>query len=91
MESKVKFAGHPVHPDARLYFRSACWRTAVIFDIIYLDVGQPVNGRWSAYYMIGAGESRVGWLLRCFGWLDWFAIPGGTRGQAGSGFLHGRW
>jgi uncharacterized membrane protein len=85
MESKVKFAGHPVHPML-IVFPLGLLATAVIFDIIYLVSG---NSQWTlvAYYMIGAGT--IGGLAAAVpGWLDWFAIPNGTRAKR-IGLLHG--
>jgi uncharacterized membrane protein len=85
MESRVKFAGHPVHPML-IVFPLGLLTTAVIFDIIYLVSGNP---QWTvvAYYMIGAGV--IGGLAAAvFGWLDWFAIPGGTRAKR-IGLWHG--
>lgn len=85
MESRVKFAGHPVHPML-IVFPLGLLATAVIFDIIYLVSGNP---QWTvvAYYMIGAGV--IGGLAAAvFGWLDWFAIPGGTRAKR-IGLWHG--
>jgi uncharacterized membrane protein len=85
MESKVKFAGHPVHPML-IVFPLGLLATAVIFDIVYLVSG---NTQWTtvAYYMIGAGV--IGGLAAAvFGWLDWFAIPGGTRAKR-IGLWHG--
>jgi uncharacterized membrane protein len=76
MESKVKVAGHPVHPIL-IVFPLGLLATAVIFDLIYLISS---NSLWTvvAYYMVGAGV--VGGLIAAaFGWLDWFAIPKGTR------------
>jgi uncharacterized membrane protein len=85
MESRVKFAGHPVHPML-IVFPLGLLATAVIFDIVYLVSGNP---QWTmvAYYMIGAGI--IGGLAAAvFGWLDWFAIPGGTRAKR-VGLWHG--
>ena len=85
MESKVKFAGHPVHPML-IVFPLGLLATAVIFDIIYLVSG---NSQWTvvAYYMIGAGI--IGGLAAAvFGWLDWIAIPSGTRARR-IGLWHG--
>jgi uncharacterized membrane protein len=85
MESKVKFAGHPVHPML-IVFPLGLLATAVIFDIIYLVSG---NTRWTlaAYYMIGAGV--LGGLAAALsGWLDWLGIPGGTRAKR-IGLWHG--
>ena len=85
MESKVKFAGHPVHPML-IVFPLGLLGAAVIFDIIYLISDNP---HWAvaAYYMIGAGI--VGGLAAAlFGWLDWLKIPAGTRARR-IGLWHG--
>lgn len=85
MESKAKFAGHPIHPML-VVFPLGLLSTAVIFDIIYLISDNP---QWAlvTYYMIGAG--LVGGLAAAvFGWLDWFAIPSGTRAKR-IGLWHG--
>ena len=78
MESKVKFAGHPVHPML-IVFPLGLLATAVVFDIVYLVSS---SSQWTlvAYYMVGAGV--IGGLAAAvFGWLDWFAIPSGTRAK----------
>lgn len=85
MESKVKFAGHPAHPML-VVFPLGLLTTAVVFDIIFLVSGNSV---WTlvSYYMIGAGV--IGGLAAAlFGWLDWFAIPSGTRAKR-IGLWHG--
>jgi uncharacterized membrane protein len=85
MESKVKLAGHPVHPML-IVFPLGLFGTAVIFDIIFLISG---NHDWAvvSYYMMGAGV--IGGLAAAvFGWLDWFAIPRGTRAKT-IGLWHG--
>jgi uncharacterized membrane protein len=85
MESKAKFAGHPVHPML-IVFPLGLLSTAVIFDIIYLISGPP---QWTvvAYYMIGAGIIG-GVAAAIFGWVDWIAIPRGTRARR-LGLWHG--
>jgi uncharacterized membrane protein len=85
MESKVKFAGHPVHPML-IVFPLGLLATAVIFDIIYL---LSDHSQWTvaAYYMIGAG-ALGGLAAAATGWLDWFAIPNGTRAKR-IGLWHG--
>jgi uncharacterized membrane protein len=85
MESRYKFAGHPIHPML-IVFPLGLLSTAVVFDIIYLVSD---NSRWTevAYYMIIAGV--IGGLAAAlFGWLDWSAIPGGTRAKR-VGLAHG--
>ena len=78
MESRVKVAGHPVHPML-VVFPLGLLSTAVIFDVIYL-VSDHSQWTVAAYYMIGAG--LVGGLgAALFGWLDWAGIPSGHPGQ----------
>lgn len=85
MESKAKLAGHPVHPML-VVFPLGLLATAVVFDVIFLI---SADSQWVlvSYYMIGAGV--VGGLAAAvFGWLDWIAIPGGTRARR-IGLWHG--
>jgi len=85
MESKVKIFGHAVHPIL-VVFPLGLLATAVIFDVIYLVTDSPAMSLVS-YWMIAAGV--VGGLLAApFGWIDWFAIPQGTRAKR-VGLLHG--
>ena len=54
--------------------------TAFIFDLIHVATG---TGHWAfiSYWMIAAGV--IGGLAAAvFGWIDWFAIPDGTRAKA---------
>lgn len=85
MESRVRLAGHPVHPML-VVFPLGLLATAVIFDIIYLISS---NAQWAlvSYYMIGAGIIG-GLAAAAFGWLDWIAIPSGTRARR-VGLWHG--
>jgi uncharacterized membrane protein len=85
MESKAKLAGHPVHPML-IVFPLGLLGMAVIFDIIYLV---SKNSRWTevAYYNIGAGVIS-GLLAALVGFIDWYAIPPGTRAKR-IGLLHG--
>jgi uncharacterized membrane protein len=85
MESRAKFAGHPVHPML-IVFPLGLLSTAVVFDILFL-VSNQVEWTRAAYYMIGAGV--IGGLAAAlFGWIDWFAIPGRTRAKR-VGLAHG--
>jgi uncharacterized membrane protein len=85
MESRVKFAGHPVHPML-IVFPLGLLATAVVFDIIFLISNNP---EWAvvSYYMIGAGVIG-GLAAAAFGWVDWIAIPRGTRAKR-IGLWHG--
>src|SRR5215813_2876566 len=85
MESKAKFLGHPIH-QMLIVFPFGLLATAVIFDILHFITN---DGKWSgiAYYMIAAGV--VGGLIAAvFGFIDWLAIPSGTRAKS-IGLLHG--
>lgn len=79
MESHAKLLGHAIHPML-IVFPLGLLATSLVFDIIHLVTG---NGRWAdiAFWMIAAGI--IGGLLAAlFGWIDWFAIPKGTRAKA---------
>jgi len=85
MESRVKFLGHAIHPIL-IVFPLGLLATGVIFDAIYMIWG---NGSMAvvAFWMIFAGI--IGGVLSApFGWIDWFAIPSGTRAKS-VGLIHG--
>jgi uncharacterized membrane protein len=85
MESKAKFLGHPVHPML-IVFPLGLLATAVAFDIVGLSSS---DSSWFAmsFWMIAAGI--VGGLLAAvFGFVDWWAIPSGTRAKQ-IGLWHG--
>jgi uncharacterized membrane protein len=85
MESKVKFAGHALH-QMLVAFPLGLLTTAVVFDVIYL-VSNVAPWTQAAYYMVGAGV--IGGLVAAVpGWVDWWAIPRGTRAKR-VGLLHG--
>jgi len=85
MESKTKFLGHPIHPML-IVFPLGLFITSLIFDLIALLTNEPALSI-ASFYMIGAGV--VGGLLAAlFGFIDWLAIPAGTRAK-GVGLLHG--
>ena len=85
MESRVKVLGHALH-QMLVVFPLGLLTAAAIFDVIYLITRVSI---WTqaAYYMIGAGV--IGGLAAAVpGWLDWWAIPRGTRAKR-VGLLHG--
>ncbi len=85
MESRAKLFGHAIHPIL-IVFPLGLLATGVIFDVIYLIWGNPTFAT-VAYWMIAAGI--VGGLLAALpGWIDWFAIPSGTRAKS-VGLTHG--
>lgn len=85
MESRAKAFGHPIHPML-VVFPLGLMATSFVFDIIRAAGGGP-GFSIAAFYMIAAGV--VGGLLAAvFGFVDWLAIPKGTRAKT-IGALHG--
>ena len=85
MESRVKLAGHPVHPML-VAFPLGLLVTAVVFDVIFLLTNNPL-GAQAAFLMIGAGV-LTGLLAAVPGTIDWLGIPRGTRAKR-VGLIHG--
>jgi uncharacterized membrane protein len=85
MESRVKVAGHSLH-QMLVAFPLGLLATAVAFDVIYLITDRSL---WTqaAFFMIGAG-ALMGLAAALPGWLDWAAIPAGTRARR-VGLIHG--
>jgi hypothetical protein len=78
MESKFKILGHGAHPIL-IVFPLGLLATAAIFDIIYLLTQQSQIAN-AAYWMIAAGV--VGGIVAAVpGFVDWWAIPAGTRAK----------
>ena len=85
MESRARALGHAVHPML-IVFPLGLLATAVAFDILGLITDEP-DFAVAAAYTIAAGV--IGGLVAAvFGWIDWLAIPGGTRAKR-VGLLHG--
>ena len=81
----MKIFGHPVHPML-VVFPVGLFATAVVFDILYLTLGNPVFPTVS-FYIIAAGV--VGGLLAAiFGLMDWLGLPNNSRAKFIGGF-HG--
>src|SRR6266545_692360 len=78
VESRVKFAGHPLHP-MMIAFPLGLLGAAAIFDLIYL-VSYKSGWTQAAFYMIIAG-CVSGLLAAVPGALDWWPIPRGTRAK----------
>lgn len=85
MESKAKIAGHPIHPML-IVFPLGLFISAVVFDILYLVNGNELLST-VAYYNILFGV-LMGLLAAIFGFIDWLAIPAGTRAKS-IGAMHG--
>jgi uncharacterized membrane protein len=85
MESRAKLLGHPVH-QMLIVFPLGLLATAVIFDVLYVVTNDSTMAT-TAFWMLVAGLTGGG-LAAPFGWLDWWAIPRGTRAKA-VGLWHG--
>jgi uncharacterized membrane protein len=85
MESRAKFLGHPVH-QMLVVFPVGLLAMAAVFDVIHL-MGQSAEMARVAYWMIAAGVLS-GLVVAPFGFVDWLAIPSGTRAKFIGG-LHG--
>jgi uncharacterized membrane protein len=85
MESRAKLFGHPIH-QMLIVFPLGLLAMALVFDAIHLIGG---NGYWSeiSFWMIAAGVV-TGLLAAPFGFIDWLAIPTGTRAKR-VGAVHG--
>ena len=85
MESRMKLLGHPIHPML-IVLPLGLFICAVVFDALYVWRGSPIFagvGFWNI-----AGGVLGGLLAAVFGFLDWLAIPNGTRAKR-IGLLHG--
>ncbi|WP_406068926.1 DUF2231 domain-containing protein [Micromonospora sp. NBC_01638] len=85
MESRAKAMGHAIHPML-IVFPLGLLATSVIFDILYL-ITDRVGFQISAAYTI-AGGVIGGVVAALFGFIDWRAIPSGTRAKR-IGAVHG--
>lgn len=85
MESRAKLLGHPIHPML-IVLPLGLLISAVVFDSLYLWRGSATFAA-VAYWNI-AGAIIGGLLAAVFGFIDWMAIPGGTRAKR-IGLLHG--
>ncbi len=85
MESRIKVAGHPLHPML-IVFPLGLLVTSFVFDIVHVATGDAV---WAtvSFHLIGAG--LVGGILAGIpGLIDWLAVPRRTRAYV-VGLWHG--
>lgn len=85
MQARARFAGHAIHPIL-IVLPLGLLVTAVVFDALFL-VGGSANFAVSGAYVTAAGVLS-GLVAALFGWVDWFAVPAGTRAKR-VGLLHG--
>jgi len=85
METRLKLAGHPIHPML-IVFPLGLFSAGFLFDVVYL-LGRDAVFADVAFWTITVGI--VGGLLAAvFGLIDWVAIPKGTRAKR-IGRFHG--
>lgn len=86
MESRAKLLGHATHPML-ITVPLGMFVGAEVFDGVYYFGDR--NPRWAdiAYWMTVVGLAG-GVLAAVPGWIDWFAIPSGTRAKS-VGLVHG--
>ncbi|GLY51425.1 DUF2231 domain-containing protein [Lentzea sp. NBRC 102530] len=86
MRSRVRAAGHAVHPIL-IVFPLGLLTTAVGFDVLYL-VTERGSFAFTSAHLIAAGL-LMGVVTAATGWLDWWlVVPRGTRARR-IGLLHG--
>jgi uncharacterized membrane protein len=80
----AKILGHRIHPIL-IVFPLGLLSTAVIFEIAYYAAGTATFNSLT-YWLLISGV--IGGLVAAlFGWIDWFAIPNGTRAKT-VGLIH---
>ncbi len=86
MRSRVRAAGHAIHPIL-IVFPLGLLTTAVGFDVLHL-ITDRVSFAFTAGHLIAAGL-LLGVVTAATGWLDWWlVVPKGTRAHR-IGLLHG--
>jgi len=85
VESRLKLAGHPIHPML-IVLPLGLLSIGALFDAVYLGTSDATFAE-VAFWNITVGI--VGGLLAAiFGLIDWLAIPSGTRAKR-LGLWHG--
>lgn len=86
MRSRVRAAGHAVHPIL-IVFPLGLLTTSVGFDVLYL-ITDRASFAFTAAHLIAAGV-LMGVVTAATGWLDWWLVtPRGSRARR-IGLLHG--
>ena len=85
MQSKARVLGHPIH-QMLVVIPLGLFIAAAVLDALYYWRGDTLLATLS-YYNI-AGGILGGLLAAVFGFLDWSAIPAGTRAKR-IGLFHG--
>lgn len=86
MESRAKVLGHAAHPML-IVVPLGMFVGAEVFDALFYFGGRDATWATVAYWMTVVG--LIGGVVAAVpGWIDWFAIPKGTRAKA-VGLVHG--
>ena len=85
MKKGAKILGHHIHP-VLIVFPLGLLSAGTIFDLIHFFWPNNTFGI-VAFWMMVAGIAG-GLVAALFGWIDWFAIPAGTRAKR-IGLIHG--
>ena len=85
MDARARILGHPVH-QMLIVFPLGLLGMSVVFDLVFLASRDQVFSV-VAYWMMIAGIVG-GFLAAPFGFIDWAAIPAGTRAKR-VGAMHG--
>ena len=85
MSGGIKLFGHSVHPIL-IVFPLGLLAASTFFEIFYYITGRPEFSVVTFWLIVGG---LIGGAVAApFGWLDWFAIPSGTRAKS-VGLAHG--
>ena len=85
MESHSKILGHASH-TVLIVFPAGLWLTSVVFDAVNLVKPDDELAKVAYWTLVGG---LVGGLVAAVpGWIDWLAIPAGTRAKS-VGLVHG--
>ncbi|SHF79626.1 DUF2231 domain-containing protein [Streptoalloteichus hindustanus] len=85
MRSRARMAGHAIHPML-IAFPIGLLVTAVLFDVLFYSTSRD-SFATAAAHTTAAGVVG-GAVAGLFGWIDWFAVPKGTRAKR-IGLVHG--
>ncbi|MDY3556818.1 DUF2231 domain-containing protein [Gemmata sp. JC717] len=86
VESRAKVLGHAMHPML-IVVPLGMFVGPVVFDGVFYFGGREPQWAVVAYWMIVTG--LIGGVVAAVpGWIDWFAIPSGTRAKR-IGLVHG--
>jgi uncharacterized membrane protein len=85
MESRAKLLGHPIH-QMLIVFPLGLLASAAIVDLVYLGTEALIFAELSYWLIIGGLIGAA--LAAPFGFIDWRAIPPGTRAKR-VGAIHG--